>query len=157
MPRPLGHACNNAGFTFSKSSVRARPFRTYLPCSILPQANPGMSKPTRKARVNAVTKAPFITGRYPFRSPEAGKYLGLPERWHGKRFPFAYRRTGMGREGGKPCCWRDGTGVHDFSTVPYHGTGREQMGNLVGYIVGKSIGNIVGKSVGNTVENRSGT
>ena len=30
----------------------------------------------------------------------------LPVRRYGKRFPFAYRRTGMGR---------DGTGVHDVS------------------------------------------
>ena len=51
-------------------------------------------------------------------------------------------RDGTGRE--STISWRDRTGR-------YHGTGREQVGNWVGYIAVKSVRNKVEKSVGNKV------
>ena len=92
-----------------------------------------------------------------------------------KRFPFAHRGTGMGREGGKPFGSRDGMGVHDFlagrdGTGSWNesGTGRE-LGRVhsreinrehrreIGRehrreSVGNIAGNTVGKLVGNVVE-----
>ena len=60
--------------------------------------------------------------------------------WDGKA--GSHLVYGTGRE--STISWRDGTGRG-------HGTGREQVGESVGYIVGESVGNVVGKSVGNIV------
>ena len=69
---------------------------------------------------------------------KGSRLLTTGRKWDGK--PGSHLVDGTRRE--STISWRNGTGR-------YHGTGREQVGNLVGYKVGRSVGNIV--------DNRSGT